>query len=96
MRIVLVRPDVSVPLHVFVISLVGAIGDVGASIWYLTHIHSMCAALPVFSVSSALFAILPWNLRHARVNVGGRRLAGLLIAGAVLWGVAAMWCRRWS
>lgn len=93
MRILLVRPDVSVPLHVYIITVFGVIGGVGATISYLTGFRSMCELLPAFSMSGALVAALPWNLRRSRANFGGRRLAGLLVAFAVFTGVMAILCR---
>jgi hypothetical protein len=86
-RVLLFRPDVSVPLPVLVSFMAGAAGGIAGFIWLFTHLASPFTALPVISASLALMAVLPWNLRHQPrpVNFGGRRLAiVLIVAGAVM------------
>lgn len=93
MRITLAQPDVSIPLYVAISSLVGAVGGIGATIAYVAGLTSMCAALPVFSLSSALVAALPWSLRRTNRRLPGTRAAMVLMAFAVLCAIEAIRCR---
>jgi hypothetical protein len=93
MKVMLVRPDVSAPLLSVVSFFVGGVVAVGAWVSFLTGVRPICDLLPVLSASTALTAALPWNLRRARVTFGGRRLAILLVATALVSGVQAIRCR---
>jgi len=94
-RILLFRPDVSVPVPVVVSVMAAGIFGVGSCIWFFTHLHSIsiCNPIRVMAVSMILIAVLPWNLRNQRrpANFGGRRLAFVLVAGAAVVVVATTW-----
>jgi len=95
-RVVLFKPDVSMPLHLYVLFLVGAIVLVGAFISFLARWLSLCDALPFISIGALLIAVFPWNLRHMESRhprLRLRRTAVVLIAFAVLTAIEAIRCR---
>jgi hypothetical protein len=93
MKIVLARPDVSIPLHVAVILVMSVLGNLLGAIWYVTGRASSCEVSPLLSVSCALFSIFPWNLRHTRFFVRGRLTAGLTIGLAAILALVGTACR---
>jgi len=93
MRVLFAKPDIFVRINTVAAAAIGGLGCAGASILFLTGRASVCEMLPVYSVSCALLAALPWGLRRTRLDQRGRarRLALELIALAVILAALAVW-----
>lgn len=88
----LLARDVSVPTHAVVVWLLGALIGLGACIGWLFGFGSMCALLPLFSVSSGLMGVLPWGLRRVP-RFPGMRITVVFVSFAALTLVLAVRCR---
>jgi hypothetical protein len=93
-RVLIIKPDVALPLCVYVMILIGMVVAVGSCVTLVMGWSSLCEVLPFMSVGVALVALLPWHLRNVPLGrFKGRRTAFILVALAVFLAVEASWCR---
>ena len=96
-RVLLARPDLSVPWPALVAFFLGSLGAGVACVFFLLGHTTMCAILPVLAVGIALVAVFLWSLGGHQISLSlwrwPRRTALVFLVIAASLGQYGVRCR---
>jgi hypothetical protein len=92
MKMILVRRDVSVPLWILLVHLLGGSIVVAAAVMFFAGVGSMCQVYATISVGLALTIPFYWSLRRASPTPRQTRVLVAVCIGVLITALASADC----